>query len=209
MTPLTAPAPYPHAGNASPCDKLRPMPLTWITLKLGLDRASPLLADHPDSPTLLRRLEQTGRVDAALRLAAHALPAREAVWWACRCAYYAGDSERRSALDAAAAEAAEAWVRQPGSARRAKAYAAAQRAQFQSAEALAALAAFWSGAQAKLSMRPEAAAAQLCQSVEHAVRLAGYRGAPAARPQRQRQFLASARDIAAGGAGHISPANEA
>jgi len=187
--------------------KLRPMSRDWIALKLGLDDTSPLLADRPGSTVLLQRLEQADLADAALCLAAHALPPREAVWWACRCARHAVTAEGRLATDIAAAEAAEAWVRVPDSAHRARAYNAARRAKFQSAEALAGLAVFWSGAEGRLSMPPAAVTAQLGQTVENAVRMASYRGAPQARALRMRHFLGSARDIDQGGAGHLPPAN--
>ncbi|WP_284944990.1 DUF6931 family protein [Acidisoma cladoniae] len=178
-------------------------------MKLKLDDMSPLITDHPGSAVLLRRLERADLADAALCLAAHALPPREAVWWACRCARHAVTAEGRLPADIAAGEAAEAWVRDPTSAHRARAYAAARRAQFQSAEALAGLAVFWSGAEATLSMPATAAAAQLSQTVENAVRMASFRGAPQGRPLRLHHFLESARDIDQGGAGHLPPANEA
>jgi hypothetical protein len=184
------------------------MSAAWIRLKLRLDATSPLLADQPGSALLLQRLERADLADAALCLAAHALPPREAVWWACRCAQHSSTGERRAPADIAAAEAAEAWVRAPDSVGRARAYRAGQRAYFQSAEALAALAVFWSGAEATLSMPAEAAAAQLGQTVENAVRVASYRGAPPMRALRLRHFLESARDIDRGGAGHLPPANE-
>jgi hypothetical protein len=195
--------------ETAPVGKLRSMAADWIRLKLKLDDASPLLADRPSSVVLLQRLERAELSDAALCLVAHALPPREAVWWACRCARHAVTGQGRLPADIAAAEAAEAWVRDPKSAHRARAYAAARRAQFQSAEALAALAVFWSGAEATLSMPATAAAAQLGQTVENAVRVASYRGAPQARPLRLRHFLESAHDIDRGGAGHLPPANEA
>lgn len=194
--------------SALSCGKFRPMPLSWISTHLHIDRSSSLLADHPSSALLLDRLERRALLDAAICLAAHALPAREAVWWACRCAAHTCGLHGGAPDDAAAAQAAEAWVRKPDSPRRAQAYAAAQRARFQSAEALTALAPFWAGAETRLSLRVEAAAQRLGGTVENAVRIAGFRGLPAARAERLHQFLASARDIAQGGAGHLPAAGE-
>jgi hypothetical protein len=213
MAPLLAPPP-PHSravrhssGEKPSPGKLRPMSAAWIRQRLKPDDISQLLVDHPAPAVLMQRLEAADFVDAALCFAAHALPAREAVWWACRCARHTAAD--RAPADSAAAEAAEAWVRKPDGAHRARAYAAAQQAQFQSAEALAALAVFWADAELRLSMRAEAAAARLGDTVENAVRVASLRCGPEARPRRARAFLASVRDIDQGGAGHLPPASEA
>ena len=61
---------------------------------------------------LLEMLQQQGLLADALRFLAHALPAREAVWWGCMCATAtlpvpATPQERHALI------AAEAWVRQP------------------------------------------------------------------------------------------------
>ncbi len=196
----------------APVDKLRPLPLAWMRLRLKLDPDGPMLRDRPCPSSLLDRLEAAGEADAALCLAAHALPPREAVWWACKCARATADAsgafEGAPALERVAVDAAEAWVRQPDEAARARAYRAAQAGRFRSAEALAALAVFWVASQT-LSMSAEAAAGQLGGSVERSVRLAALRGPMPARAERMASFLRSARDIAGGGAGHIAPADGA
>ncbi|WP_406566078.1 DUF6931 family protein [Acidisoma silvae] len=184
------------------------MSFAWIKSNLGIAETSPLLDGHPSSLLLIDRLEQADLLDAAICIAAHALPAREAVWWACRCAAHTAPMPHRPLADIAASKAAEAWVRRPDNSSRRRAYAAARQAQFQSAEALAALAVFWAAAEQRLSIQPDKALARLAQNVEQAVRLASYRGSPDRRIARQRHFLASARDIAAGGAGHLPAAGE-
>ncbi len=212
MSPV--PDTRPGAGRVAPAgpvrlDKLRSLPLAWMRLRLGLEPEGPLLADRPGPAMLLDRLEAAGKAEAAMCLAAHALPPREAVWWACKCARSTAAAseafEGRPAIERVAVDAAEAWVRQPDEAARARAYRAAQAGRFQSAEALAALAVFWTAAAQTLSMSAEAAAGQLGGSVERSVRLAALRGPLAARPARLASFLRSARDIAGGGAGQVAP----
>jgi hypothetical protein len=146
------------------------------------------------------------RTEAA-RLAAHALPKREAVWWACMCARAVPDPAL-AAPDIAALAAAEHWVRKPtDEALRRAAMEAAQRTGFRTPEAWAAVGAFWSGG----SMAPEGQ--PVVPPAEHltgvaiagAVVLAAVRNRAERAPARFERFLAAARDIAAGGAGRIPP----
>jgi hypothetical protein len=150
-----------------------------------------------------------GAVDAAAgldRLAAHALPRREAVWWCCMCARAVPDPALPAA-DAAALLAAEAWVRKPEDAIRRAAMAAAQRTGFRSPEAWAAVGAFWSGD----SMAPEGQPLvppgphMTGVAIAGGVVIAAVRRRPERAEHRFPRFLAAARDIAAGGAGRIPP----
>ncbi len=142
----------------------------------------------------------------AVRLAAHALPKREAVWWACMCARAVPDPAL-APTDLAALDAAERWVRRPDEAARRTAEAAAHKTQFRSPEAWAAMGAFWSGG----SMAPEGQ--PVVPPAEHltgvAVAGAVVLSAVRVRPERQEarflRFLDAARDIAAGGAGRMPP----
>ncbi len=139
-----------------------------------------------------------------MRLVAHALPKREAVWWACMCARAVPDAAL-SPNDAEALERAEQWVRRPDDAARRAAMAAAERTKFDSPEAWAAVAAFWSGG----SMAPEGQPPVpppdhlTGTAVTGAVILASVRIKPERQPGRFVRFLGSARDIATGGAGRI------
>ena len=155
----------------------------------------------------IERLEAAGFCSEAARLTAHALPKREAVWWACMCAGAVPDPALLAA-DAAARVAAEAWVRKPGDdALRRAAWDAAQLTAFRSPESWAAVAAFWSGG----SMSPEGQPVvppgdQLTGvAVSGAVVMAAVRGPSGRAEARFTRFLAAARDIAAGGAGRIEP----
>ena len=183
-------------------------PLPALLPRLELEAAAAKAVDGCKSAAeALDKLEAAGLHNDAVRLAAHALPKREAVWWACMCALAVPDPALPAA-DAAARAAAEAWVRNPGDdALRRAAWEAAQKTPFRSPEAWAAVGAFWSGG----SMAPEGLPA--VPPAEHltgvavsgAVVMASVRGRPELAPQRLLRFLASARDIAAGGAGRIAP----
>jgi hypothetical protein len=153
------------------------------------------------------RLQTAGLASDAIRLVAHALPKREAVWWACMCA----DAVPGPALpgaDAAARLAAEAWVRKPGEeAARRQAWEAAQATQFASPEAWAAVGAFWSGGSMAPAGQPVVPPAEHLTGVaiSGAVVMAAVRGQPERAEQRMARFLSAALDIAAGGAGRMAP----
>ena len=182
--------------------------LPQLLPRLELDaEAATLLDGAPHAAEAVARLERSGRLQEASRLVAHALPKREAVWWACMCARAVPFAEA-TPDDLAALEAAEAWVRRPEEAQRRAAMAAAEKSGFRSAEAWAAVGAFWSGG----SMAPPEAPAVppgdhlTGVAVAGSVTLAAVRGP---RPQRAQErfarFLGSARDIAGGGAGRLPP----
>lgn len=168
--------------------------------------AAELLQGAATAEEAAARLEAAGQLMPACRLVAHALPKREAVWWACMCARAVPD-EKATPLDAAALEAAEAWVRRPDEKARRACMAAAEKSNYRSTESWAAVGAFWSGG----SMAPEGQ--PVVPPGEHltgtaiggAVILAGVRRTPQHLDDRLRRFLASAREIAMGGAGRIPP----
>ena len=165
-----------------------------------------LIAGAADAAEAIARLEAAGHLSEAIKLTAHALPKREAVWWGCVCARAVPDAEATPA-DATALDAAELWVRKPEEANRRAAMAAAEAAGFRSTEAWAAVGAFWSSG----SITPEGQA--VVPPGEHltgvaiggGVLLAGVRLRPLEAEARYARFLASARDIGQGGAGRIPP----
>lgn len=173
---------------------------------LQLDtRGAAALGGCDSSVEALDRLEQAGLLLEATRLVAHALPAREAVWWACACSHHTAASGDQPAAETTVREAAEAWVRRPTDELRRTAMKAAETAGFRSPEAWAAVAAFWSGD----SMAPPDAPKVPPQphftglAVAGAVALAAARGPASRRETRLHRFLVSARDIADGGAGRL------
>ncbi len=153
------------------------------------------------------KLEAAGLRNEAARLAAHALPKREAVWWGCMCARAVPDPALLP-VDADALLAAEAWVRKPTeeTLRRA-AMEAAQRTAFRSPEAWAAVGAFWSSGSMAPAGQPAVPPPDHLTgvAVSGGVVLAAVRLRPEKAQDRLARFLSAARDIAAGGAGRIAP----
>lgn len=192
-------------------------PTTKTANKLGDNLASVLphlqldeegrsaLAGCKSAVEALDRLEQAGLLVEATRLIAHALPAREAVWWACACSRHTAASGSDPSLEAKVREAAEEWVRRQTDEHRRAAMKEAETAGFDSPEAWAAVGAFWSGD----SMAPLDAPKVPPQphftglAVAGSVALAAARGPAVRRDDRLVRFLASAKDIAAGGAGRL------
>lgn len=171
----------------------------------ALPEAAALIRRSADAAEALRLLQQEGQLAAAARLVSHALPAREAVWWACMCADHTAPADLPEP-DRAARQAAEQWVRANDSdAHRRAAMEAARKAGMRTPEAWAGVGAFWSGG----SMAPEGQpvvppAPHLCgTAVAGSVLLASVRGDPRHQPVRLTAFLDSAKDIARGGAGRL------
>jgi hypothetical protein len=173
---------------------------------LQLDEAGKTALDGcQDSIKALDRLEQAGLLIEATRLIAHALPTREAVWWACACSRHTAASGTDQTAETKVREAAEEWVRKQTDEHRRAAMKEAEAAGFTSPEAWAAVGAFWSGD----SMAPPEAPRVPPQphfpglAVAGSIALAATRGPATRREARLRRFLVSARDIAVGGAGRI------
>lgn len=163
------------------------------------------LGNCDNSIEALDRLEQAGLLIEATRLIAHALPAREAVWWACACSRHTSACGTQPAAEARIREAAEEWVRKQTDGLRRTVMKEAEMAGFGSPEAWAAVGAFWSGD----SMAPLEAPKVPPQpyftglAVAGSVALAATRGPATRREARLRRFLVSAKDIATGGAGRL------
>ena len=168
--------------------------------------AADALAGAQTAAEGMDRLEAAGFRNEAVRLSAHALPKREAVWWACMCANAVPDPALPPA-DAAARVAAEAWVRKPtDEGLRRAAWDAAQATDFRHPEAWAAMGAFWSGGSMAPEGQPVVPPADNLTgvAVSGAVVMASVRGRGERSEARMGRFLAAARDIAAGGAGRIA-----
>lgn len=188
-----------------------PVKLKAADMKTVLERAdltpdaAKVAAACADVPAALAALAEAGLVNDAARLVAHALPKREAVWWACMCAR--ATETAPPPADVEALTAAEAWVRKPEEPNRRQAMAKAEAAGFRTPESWAAIGAFWSGG----SMAPEGQPVVppgdhlTGLAVAGAVALAAVRKHPERAEATLRAFLASALDIAGGGAGRIAP----
>ena len=89
--------------------------------------ARPLLRDGMGPREFVEALVTNKRYIAAIDFMAHALPAREAVWWGCLCLQHASGGNL-SPPDKAACKAAVQWVIEPTDENRAAAQALAQEA---------------------------------------------------------------------------------
>jgi len=184
------------------------VPLMPLASRLELDATSTsAISGVETAAEAFDRLEASGCLNAAARLAALGLPKREAVWWACMCARAVPDSSLPEAARAAL-HAAEAWVRKPtDDGLRRAAWEAAQGTDFRSPEAWSAVGAFWSGGSMSPEGQPVVPPADhlTAVAVSGAVILASVRLRPELASARLARFLQSARDIATGGPGRISP----
>ena len=191
--------------SATRSNKLASAPLAEVLQRCELPPgARALVQGDGDAMSIVAKLTNSGFEIAATRVFAHALPKREAVWWACMCAGHTTPAEP-AAADTKARELAELWVRQQTDEVRRAAMEEARRAGFQSPEAWAAVAAFWSaGSLAPPSAPVVPPPAHLAGiAVAGAVALASVRGASGRQPQRLALFLQSAHDIAIGGPGRL------
>ena len=106
--------------------------------------ARPWLRDGQTPRQFLDQLvEKKLNVDA-IRFLGHALPKREAVWWASQCVRSVAGTDPPPEVKAAL-RAAEQWVTDPNEENRRKAFAAAEAAGLGTAAGCTAVAAFWSG----------------------------------------------------------------
>lgn len=205
---MSAPVTDRQGAEKQTVDKLAAAQLDVLRSRIeAVDGARPLLDRAATAREALAALEGGGFMLEAVRLLAHALPRREAVWWACMCARHTEPADL-PAPDAAARDCAEMWVRRATDETRRAAFAHAQEANFQTPEAWAAVGAFWSGdSMSPLGQPPVVPAPNLTgQAVAGAVILSSVRDGDArVQAIRLPKFIAAARDIAAGGTGRLPP----
>jgi hypothetical protein len=190
-----------------PLWKLRAADLNAVLTMAHLKPAAlALIAGCQTVPEALQRLDEGGMPRQAVRIVAHGLPAREAVWWACMCARHTAPADLAES-DRLALDAAEAWVRRPSDELRQTAAVRAADAEVKSPEVWAARAVDWSGAPAtppeskrRIPSRRVAGTAVLSAVIQAALRTTPKRSGT-----RLEQFLESARDIASGGGGRLPP----
>lgn len=157
-------------------------------------------------PEAMERLAAAGFLLEAAKLAAHALPKREAVWWACMCARHTAPVSGAEHLGELC-DAAETWVRRQTDETRRAAFELAQARGLDTPEAWAAVGAFWAGDSMAPPDVPKVPPAPHLTgtAIAGSINLAAVRGDPLRRDARLARFLDAARDIAAGGAGRMPP----
>ena len=117
-----------------------------VCLLFDLDDAAKALLD--DKQTVRQFFSLLGKQQLytdAIRFLAHALPKREAIWWATRCVRAALGDVEPSRTDRNALEAAERWAIEPDEKNRRAAQAAADATGYETACGWLAAGAFWSG----------------------------------------------------------------
>ena len=185
-----------NSDYRAPCDEARLADLHAVLRRVVLGREpSDIAARCATVREALDRLAAAGFLSEAATLMAHALPRREAVWWACVCARLTAP-DRLSEDDRQAVAAARSWVCCP---RREACQAAmihAERAGLATPEAWAAVAAFWSDESVSTAGDDVPHPAYLTGvAVAGAIGLAAVRDAPERRDERLTQFLANARHL--------------
>jgi hypothetical protein len=158
-------------------------------------RARALLGPQLAPGDYLKRLIDGRLYVDAIRLMAHALRRREAVWWACLCTQHAGGGELPPA-EGAALKAAVRWVLGPSEERRQAAKKAAAAAGLKTPAGCAAQAAF---------LADPSSPTRSAKLVGVGVLLAAARRPAAERTWTYRQFVAVGLDVEAGTATWAPP----
>jgi len=163
------------------------------------DEAKKLLTDTQTPKTFLDALIEKQQFPDAIRFLAHALPKREAVWWACLCTRAASGSNLPPKI-AAALQSSEKWVSTPSEENRRAAMPAAEAAEFKTSAGCAAVAAFWSGGSLAPPNLPVVPPGEFltAHGVAGAVMLAAVQSEPEKAPEKYRKFLAQGIEVAQG-----------
>jgi hypothetical protein len=166
-------------------------------IRLGR-KARTLLQDGQKPVAYLRLLVEHAQYVDALRLLAHGMLPRPAVWWGCLCARHAG-GEDLPEPERAALFAAVAWVLLPNSANREAARTAAQAATLRTPAGCVAQAAYWSGTTAAPDRPVTPVNAELAAKlVATGVLLGAARSKAAERNWTYRQYIALGIDVDCG-----------
>jgi hypothetical protein len=166
------------------------------------EQATALLEGNPATADYLQQLLEQKLYPDAVRFLAHALPKREATWWACLCARK-GLNEKTPAIEIKAIELAEAWVYKPIEENRRLTLPAAEATAYKTAASWTAMAAFWSGDD--ISPIPQAVIPPdeklYAKAVIGAVMLAATQGEGGKVNENYQLFLQQGINIASGGDG--------
>jgi hypothetical protein len=163
------------------------------------DAAKKLLRPEWTPAQYLASLMESHLEMDAIRFLAHALPKREAVWWACLCVRSV-HGPTPPAATAAALQAAEKWVADPSEDHRRAAMAAADAVGLADPAGCAAAAGFWSGGSLAPPNAPVVPPGEhlTAHGVAGAVLLAAVLTEPAKAPDKHRAFLKLGLDVAGG-----------
>jgi len=186
------------AGEASAPQALEPTALE-IAHELQLaDEHLALAGTVKTGPELVAALAKVGAFAKAVRVQAHLLPKRQAVWWGIVCVKSVGGE--LAPADADAKAAAYAWVEKPGEKVRRACEVAANKTKFDGPGSWLAMAAFWSGGSIAPEEMGEIAPDEKLtgQAVSSSLMIAAVAGDATKAKDRYRAFLAAAPQIASG-----------
>ena len=163
------------------------------------EEAKKLLRDGLTPAQFLDILMDKQQFPDAVRFLAHALPKREAVWWACLCGRAVAGPNPPPQI-AAALQAAEKWVVDPSEENRRAAMPAAEAAEFKTPAGCAAVAAFWSGGSLAPPNVPVVPPGEYltAHGVAGAVMLSAVQSEPEKAPEKYQKFLAQGIEVAKG-----------
>jgi len=163
------------------------------------EEAKKLMKDSQPPAPFLDTLIQKEQFPDAVRFLAHALPKREAVWWACLCSRSVAGASPPPKV-AAALQAAEKWVVDPSEDNRRAAMPAAEAAELKTSAGCSAMAAFWSGGSLGPPNAPVVPPGEhlTAHGAASAVMLAAVQSEPEKAPEKYRKFLAQGIDVAKG-----------
>ena len=152
----------------------------------------------------IENLMKAGYYQDAIKLLAHGLPKREAVWWACLAARKAqkpdADEDNINAL-----LATETWARKPTEDHRARCKALGEKTQYKTAASWAATAASWSAGSMTPPGEPEVPPPPYlyAHAVAGSIALAAASIDPENLEANYETFLAQGMDLARGGNGMV------
>ncbi len=166
--------------------------------------SSALLGTDMWPETFIEELSSAEKWLDAVKVLAHALPRREAVWWACMCATQM-DKLTDNESEKSALESAEKWVFKPTEEHRADAFLLAQRSRTNSVGTFCALAAAFSDDTLIISedQKIDIDTSGFGKMVAGIIAMSAAEGKGARFDQRIQNFLISGRAIACGGNGVI------
>jgi hypothetical protein len=195
---VAEPAPLPVSAPVALAPTAISLAATCAYLEFG-DDVSELAAKTTSPDKLINQLAKQGKFQDALRLRAHLLTKRQAVWWGCLCVRDELDKPL-PAQQIAPLEAAESWVAESDEKHRREAEKQAAAAKFSGIGATLALSAFWSGGSLSPEGNPDVPADErlTSQGVAAALITAAYHGEPTKATGRFENFLAKGQEMAAG-----------
>jgi hypothetical protein len=163
------------------------------------EEAKKLLREGQTPAQFLDTLIEKQQFPDAVRFLAHALPKREAVWWACMCTRAVAGSSVPPKI-AAALACAEKWVVDPSEENRRASMPAAEGAEFKTPAGCAAVAAFWSGGSLGPPNAPVVPPGEYltAHGVVGAVMLAVVQSEPEKADEKYRKFLGQGIEVAKG-----------